>query len=51
MKNHNNKRKGNGEGIMVDFEEVCIIKIENINRGLSPYQKCRLVEDVRRGEE
>ena len=31
---------------MVDFEEVCIIKTDNINRELSPYQKCRLVKEV-----
>ena len=30
---------------MVEYEEICIIKIENINRELSPYQKCRWVEE------
>ena len=36
---------------MVEYEEICIIKIENINRELSPYQKCRLVEEGGRGDE
>ena len=39
------------EELMLEYEEICIIKIENINRELSPYQKCRLIEEVRRGDE
>jgi phenylpyruvate tautomerase PptA (4-oxalocrotonate tautomerase family) len=30
----------------MDDEEICIIKIENINRELSPYQKCQLIKEV-----
>ena len=30
----------------MDDEETCIIKIENINRELSPYQKCQLIKEV-----
>jgi hypothetical protein len=33
---------------MIEYDEICIIKIENINRELSPYQKCRLVEEERK---
>jgi hypothetical protein len=36
---------------MIEYDETCIIKIENMNRELSPYQKCRLVEEVRRRDE
>ena len=38
-----------GGAVMVEFEEICIINIENMDRELSPYQKCRLVEEVRKG--
>ena len=34
-----------GGVIMVDYDEICIINIENTNRELSPYQKCRLAEE------
>ena len=32
-----------------DDEFICIINIENINRELSPYQKCRLVDETEEG--
>ena len=32
---------------MIEYDEICIIKIENINRELSPYQKCRLIKEVK----